>query len=91
MPGPPGCRLYTPRGLPEPLLVALGLPCSFPGTPLGLPGSSHRRGFCMFAIFCCFDSFSPEVEIIAKREDLADQRWPARDPEGTVSPPLLVF
>ena len=41
---------YIPPGISwSPHLAPLGPPCSFLGTPLGLPGSSPSRGFCMFS------------------------------------------
>ena len=62
---------YIPPGVSwSPYLVPLGPPCFFLGTPLGLPGSSPSRGFCMFATFTSFCMFSSRITVFFKHEDI---------------------
>ena len=59
---------YIPPGVSwSPYLVPLGPPCFFLGTPLGLPGSSPSRVFCIFALFTSFCMFSSHCGNIIKR------------------------
>ena len=85
---------YIPLGVSwSPYLAPLGPPCFFLGTPLGLPGSSPSRVFCIFALSTSVCMFSSHCENIIKRIGI----WvlggaPVALPVGSVHPDaFLVF